>query len=174
MALILAAESGGGGILNFNSGFAIWVAITLIIFLYVMGKYAVPLIMDALSERESRIKESLESAEKALARAEKISKDNEKALREAEVKAQQIRKEAIQEAEMLRAERIEKSKEEAAQILEQARTTIEQEKKRALMELREEVARLAVAAAEKILDSEIDEQKNNKLVDNFIEDISKN
>ncbi|MDZ7714718.1 MAG: F0F1 ATP synthase subunit B [Balneolaceae bacterium] len=174
MSLIIAAGSGGGGILNFNSGFAIWVAITLIIFLVVMAKYAVPLIMDALSEREDRIKESLESAEKALARAEQISKDNEKALREAEVKAQQIRKEAIEEAEMLRAERIEKSKKEADEILEQAKATIEQEKKRALLELRDEVARLAVKSASIILEEELDEKKNQKLVNNYIEDISKN
>lgn len=174
MSLIIAAGNGGGGILNFNSGFAIWVTITLVIFLYVMGKYAVPLIMDALNERENRIKESLESAERALNRAEEISRDNEKALREAEVKAQKIRKEAIEEAEMLRSERIEKSKEEAAQILEQARTTIEQEKKRALIELRDEVARLAVKSASIILDSELDEKKNSKLVNNYIEDIAKN
>lgn len=171
---MLLLQAGGGGILSFNGGFALWVALTLIIFLLVMNKYAVPLIMDSLSEREDRIKESLESAEKALARAEQISKDNEKALREAEVKAQEIRKEAIEEAEMLRAERIEKSKKEAEKMLEQARTTIEQEKKRALMELRDEVAKLAVQSASKILETELDEEKNNKLVNNFISNISKN
>lgn len=171
---MLLLQAGGGGILSFNGGFALWVALTLVIFLWVMNKYAVPLIMDSLSEREDRIKESLESAEQALARAEKISKDNEKALREAEVKAQEIRKEAIEEAEMLRAERIEKSKKEAEKMLQQARTTIEQEKKRALMELREEVAKLAVQSASKILETELDEEKNNKLVNNFISNISKN
>ena len=171
---MLLLAGGGGGILSFNSGFALWVALTLVIFLFVMGKYAVPLIMDALEERENRIKESLESAEKALARAEKISQDNEKALREAEVKAQRIRKEAIEEAEMLRAERIEKSKKEAEGILEQARETIEQEKKRALLELRDEVAKLAVQSASIILESELDEKKNSELVNNYIKDISKN
>ena len=174
MSLIIAAGNGGGGILSFNSGFAIWVAITLVLFLIAMTKYAVPLIMDALSERESRIKESLESAEKALERAEKISKDNEKALREAEHKAQKIRKEAIEEAEMLRSERIEKAKDEAAHILEQARETIEQEKKRAMLERRDEVARLAVKSASMIIESELDDEKNSKLVNNYIEDISKN
>lgn len=172
MMLLLA--QGGGGILSFSGGFAIWVLITMVLFLLVMGKYAVPLIMDALNEREKRIKDSLESAEKALSRAEQISKDNEKALREAEKKAQQIRKDAIKEAEMLRAERIEKSKEEADQILEDARMTIEQEKKRALIELRDEVAKLAVKSASLIIESELDEKKNSKLVDNFIQDISKN
>lgn len=172
--MFILAAGGGGGILSFNSGFAIWVAITMVLFLIAMGRYAVPLIMDALNEREDRIKESLESAERALERAEKISKDNKKALREAEVKAQEIRKEAIDEAEMLRSERIEKAKEEADQILEQARNTIEQEKKRALLELRDEVARLAIKSASMILDAELDEQKNSNLVANVINDISKN
>ena len=130
--------------------------------------------MKSLQEREAKIKDSLESAEKALERAEAISKDNEKALREAEVKAQQIRKEAIEEAELLRNDRINKAKDEAAQIIEQAKNTIEQEKKLALTELREEVARLAIQSASMILDEELDEKKNSKLVDKFIGDLSKN
>ena len=175
MTLIFAeaASGGGGAILNFNSGFAIWVSITLIIFLAVMGKYAVPLIMGALSEREERIKDSLESAEKALAKAEEISKENDKALREAEVKAQKIRKEALEDAEVLRSEKIEKAKKDAAKILEDARNTIEQEKKRALTELRDEVADLAVKSASRIIHAELDEKKNKELVDSFINDLPK-
>ncbi len=164
----------GGGLLAFDTGFAIWMAITLIIFLYIMGKYAVPYISDALNEREERIKDSLESAEKALERAEKISEDNQQALREAEVKAQQIRKEAIKEAEMVRAERIEKSKEEADEMIAKARAAMEQEKKQAFKELHDEVARLAIQSASKILDAELDKKKNRKLVDEFINEISTN
>ncbi len=171
MTFLLA---GGGGLLSFNTGFALWILISMIIFLLVMMKYAVPPIMKSLNEREAKIKDSLESAEKALARAEEISKDNEKALREAEAKAQKIRKEALDEAELLRTERISKAKDEAAQIIEQAKNTIEQEKKQALSELREEVARLAIQSASMILDEELDEKKNSKLVDKFITDLSNN
>ncbi|MCR9132731.1 MAG: F0F1 ATP synthase subunit B [bacterium] len=171
MTFLLA---GGGGLLSFNTGFALWILISMVIFLLVMMKYAVPPIMKSLNEREAKIKDSLESAEKALARAEEISKDNEKALREAEAKAQQIRKEALEEAELLRTERISKAKDEAAQITEQAKNTIEQEKKQALSELREEVARLAIQSASMILDEELDEKKNSKLVDKFITDLSNN
>lgn len=170
MNLLLA----GGSFLSFNPGFAIWILISMIVFLWAMTKYAVPPIMKALTEREQNIKESLESAEKAIAKAEQISKDNEKALREAEVKAQQIRKEALEEAELLRTERINKAKSEADQIIEQAKASIEQEKKQALMELRSEVAKLAVRSASIIIDSELDEEKNNKLVDNFLSDLPKN
>lgn len=164
----------GGGILSFNTGFAIWVLISMLLFLYIMGKYAVPPILKALNEREHRIKDSLESAEKALAKAERISEDNKKALKEAEYKAQKIRKEAIEDAELLRAERIEKAKKDASKLLEDARKTIEQEKKQALSELRDEVAELAVKSASMIIEAELDQEKNKKLVDNFIGDLSKN
>lgn len=171
MTFLLA---GGGGLLSFNTGFAIWILVSLIAFLLVMIKYAVPPIMTALQERERNIKESLESAEQAIAKAEQISKDNQKALREAEVKAQQIRKEAVEEAELIRTERISKAKEEAAQLIEQARTSIEQEKNQALVELREEVAKLAIKSASIIIDAELDNEKNNKLVGNFLSNLSKN
>ncbi|MEX0843786.1 MAG: F0F1 ATP synthase subunit B [Balneolaceae bacterium] len=166
--------AGGGGLLSFNTGFAVWIAITMGIFILLMAKYAVPPIMKALEERELKIKDSLESAEKALAKAEQISKDNEKALREAEAKAQQIRKEAVEDAELIRTERINKAKEEAEHLIEQARTSIVQEKKQALMELKTEVAKLAIQSASMIIDSELDEKKNKKLVDSYLSNLSKN
>ena len=164
----------GSGLLSFNTGFAIWIAISLIIFLLVMTKYAMPPIMDALEGRETRIRESLEAAEVALAKAEAISKDNDKALRETEQTAHQIRKEAKEEAERIRTERIAKAKDEAEQIIEQAKSDIKQEKQSALLALRQEVARLAIKSASLIIEAELDEEKNKKLVDNYIDDLSKN
>ena len=164
----------GGGLLSFNTGFAIWIAISLIIFLLVMTKYAMPPIMAALEGRETRIRESLEAAEVALAKAEAISKDNDKALREAEQKAHQIRKQAKEEAERIRTERIAKAKDEAEKIIEQAKFDITQEKQSALIALRQEVARLAIKSASLIIDAELDEEKNKKLVNNYIDDLSKN
>lgn len=164
----------GGGILSFNTGFAIWVLISMLVFLFIMGKYAVPPILKALNDREKRIKDSLESAEKAIAKAERISEDNKKALKEAEIKAQKIRKEALEEAEVLRTNKIDKAKKEASKLLEDARKTIDKEKKQALSELRDEVAELAVKSASMIIEAELDQKKNKKLVDKFIGDLSKN
>src|SRR5690554_6092221 len=141
----------GGGLLSFDTGFGVWVLISTLLFLYLMNKYLIPPILNALTEREGRIKESLESAEKALAKAEEVSRDNKKALQQAEIQAQQIRKQALEDAENLRSDRIEKAKNDAAKILEEARSTIEQEKKRALVELRNEVAGLAVKSASIII-----------------------
>jgi F-type H+-transporting ATPase subunit b len=164
----------GGGLLSVDFGLAFWILITFVAFVLILKAFAWGPMMEALDKRETSIKESLEAAEKAMEKAERISNENEKALREAEHKAQQIRKEAMEEADMIRQERIKKAKDDAAHMIEQAKESIEQEKKRALLELRKEVADLAIKSASMILDAELDKDKNKKLVDDFIQDISKN
>lgn len=170
MILLLA----GGGFLSFNTGFALWILVTMIVFIAIMAKFAVPTIAKALDERELKIKSSLEAAEKAMARAEEVSAKNEKVLREAELNAQQIRNGAKEQAEAIRAERLDKAQSEAKQLVEDAHKAIEQQKQQALQELRSEVASLVIQATEHLLRSEIDKKKNEKLVDEFINEIHKN
>ena len=57
------------------------------------------------------------------------------------------------------------AQEEAERIKISAQNDVEQSTKRAREELRAEVATLAVAGAEKILNSEIDEKKNSEILD---------
>lgn len=170
MYIILAK----GGLLDVDPGLFFWILITFALFVLLLSRLAWKPILGALQQRESSIKESIESAETALRKAEQISRDNEIALREAEAFAQKIRKDAYAEAEAIRVDRIEKTKDEAAKLLEQAKASIEAEKKKALQDLRNEVADLALKAAGIILDSELDATKNRKLVDNFINDVSRN
>jgi F-type H+-transporting ATPase subunit b len=163
-----------GGLLDVDPGLFVWIFITFILFITVFAKLAWKPILSALQTREESIKDSIESAVRALKKAEEISKDNEKALKEAESIAQKIRLEASTEAEAIRADKIEKAKDEVAKLLEQARATIDAEKRKALQELRNEVANLAIKSASMIIDAELDANKNKKLVDNFINDLSKN
>src|SRR5690625_334542 len=164
----------GGGLLSFATGFGIWVAISTLLFLYLMNKFLVPPTIAVLPKRESQTKDYLGAAAHGPPKPEQITKDNAKALKEAEIQAQKIRKEALEDAELLRSDKIEQAKADAEKILETARVTIEQEKKRALSELRNEVADLAVEAAGIIIQAELDKDKTNKLVDTFIGNLSKN
>jgi F-type H+-transporting ATPase subunit b len=161
-------------LISFEPGLVIWIAVTFVIFLLILKKFAWGPLLDALDEREKNIQESLDSAEKAMKRAEEISQKNDVAIREAEIAAQRIRKEAKEEAEQIRAEIIEKARSEAEKVKEQTLSSIDQEKKKAMLELRDLVADLSIQAAKTILRSELDEKKNKKLVDDFIKDLSKN
>jgi len=59
-------------------------------------------------------------------------------------------------------------------MLEQAKSEIEREKLSALNELKNEVANLAIKAAGKIIDENMDEDKQKKIIDSFINQIPKN
>ncbi len=170
MNIILAK----GGLLDVDPGLFVWILITFLIFVFIFAKLAWKPILNALEQREESIKDSIQAAEKALKKADEITRDNEKALKEAEATAQRIRLEAMNDAEAIRADKIEKAKDEAAKLLDQARAAIEAEKKKALQELRNEVADLALQSARMILDTELDASKNKKLVDNFINEVSNN
>jgi F-type H+-transporting ATPase subunit b len=69
---------------------------------------------------------------------------------------------------------IKESKLQAQKIIEDASSEIERKKIAAFDELKNQIAEIAVNAAEKILRENLDSEKNKKLVDKYINEISKN
>ena len=65
-------------------------------------------------------------------------------------------------------ETIEQAREEAQRLVEQARVTIEREKTAAISQLRREMGDLAIQAASALVDENLDNDRNRKLVDDFI------
>lgn len=161
-------------LVNVDPGLFIWTAVIFFLFLLILAKFVWRPLLGSLQQREQSIRESLDAAEMAMKKAEQVSKANEDALRQAEMVAHNIRKEAMDQAEKIRAELIEMAKMEAAALVDAAQTAIHQEKKRAIEELRNEVADLAILSVRKILSVEIDEKKNRALVEGFIKDLSGN
>ncbi len=127
-------------------------------------KFVWPPIMKALDERAQKIADGLAAADKAktdLAMAEKKASDE---LRKAREAAAEFRGGAEKQAAGL----IEEARVEAARIITAAREAAEHEaaaaSQRAREALREHVAQLAVAGAEKILRKEIDAKAHNDLL----------
>lgn len=169
MTPILAA-----GLLDPNFGLAIWIAITFLLLLGLLRRFAWGPITTALDERETTIQSSLEQAEKALAEARLIQADNDKARREADVEAQRILREARDTAEALRSEEVEKTKDQLRQLQESAQAEISRERDSALAALRGEVADLALQAAERVLGDSMNEDRQRKLVKDFLNDLPTN
>jgi F-type H+-transporting ATPase subunit b len=155
-------------------GLIVWIGLTFLILLVLLRKFAWGPITSALSEREDKIRESMEQAEKALAEAKQLQADNDKARREAEAQAQSILREAREEAERMRGEEVNKTRDQIQHLQEAAQTEIEREKQSALDSLRQEVADLAVSAAEKILRENLDADRQKKIVKDFLSDLPKN
>jgi F-type H+-transporting ATPase subunit b len=169
MTLILAAD-----LLAPNTGLAIWILITFSILMVVLRMFAWGPITSALDERETTIQASIDQAQKALAEARQIQADNDKARREADVASQRILREARDTAEVLRTEEVEKTKSQIRQLQASAQVEIERERDSALQSLRNEVADLALQAAERVLGSSIDDSKQRELVTDFLNDLPRN
>lgn len=161
-------------LLSPNPGLAIWMTLTFLLLLFLLRRFAWGPITSALAEREQRIDESIKRADRALEEAKKIQADNLKARREAEQQAQSILREARESTERIRNEEIEKTRASVQQMQESARAEIEREKQGALNALRSEVADLAIRAAGKILDENLDGDRQRRLVDSFINDLGRN
>jgi len=148
---------------------------TLLVFLivaFILKRYAWGPITSALENRQKTIDESIKRAEIALAEARQISEDNERARRASEADAQRVLREAREAADALRSEEVERTRDQIRGMQEAAR--VEREKQGALDELRTEVADLAIKAAEKLLQENLDAAKNRRLVEDFIRDLNGN
>ena len=141
--------------------------ISFAVFVWFTMKYVWPPILHALAERKSKIAEGLAAAERGHREQELGQKRAKDILREAKQQASEIMSQAQQRA----AEIVEESKAEARaegeRLISAAKAEIEQETNRAREELREKVAGLAVAAAGKILQKEIDAAAHKALIDSF-------
>ncbi len=127
-------------------------------------RFVWPPIMKALDERASKIADGLAAADKAksdLALAERRAVDE---LRKAREAANELRASAERQGAQI----LDEARAEAARIIAAARTAAEGEAEvaaqRAKEALRDQVALLAVAGAEKILRKEIDAAKHAELL----------
>ena len=172
--LLLAEDTPIPSLLKVEPGLAIWTLITFSTVLFILSRFAWPAITEAMEKRETTIKESIERAENAIAEAKKIQSDNEAARREAEQEAQRILREARDSAERLREEELEKTKTKIQSMQEAAQAEIERDTQSALEKLRSEVTTLAIQAAGKILQEDMNGDRQRKLVDKFIDGLPKN
>jgi F-type H+-transporting ATPase subunit b len=139
-------------------------SIAFAVFVWFCMKYVWPPITAALAERQRKIADGLEAADRAqrdlnLAK-NKVADD----LREAKVKSAEIIDMANKRANQIVDEAKERAREEGQRIIAGAKAEIEMEVQRAREALRAQVASIAIAGAEKILESSVDQAANEELV----------
>lgn len=146
----------------------IWAIVNILILIVLMRIFLFKPINKLMDERTKSIENDIASAKKAKADAEELEKQNHEALAAAKAEAQQILMKAREEAETAKQETIQNSQQEARSIIDNANKTIENERKRAMQEAQSNIADLAIAAASKIIGENLDDDKNRKLVDEFL------
>ncbi|HLF19331.1 MAG TPA: F0F1 ATP synthase subunit B [Bacteroidota bacterium] len=157
-----------------NPGLIIWTMITFGVLVLILGRFAWKPILQALNEREEKIRSAIEQADKARAEAAQLLKQNEKNMARAELEYQKMMREAKALGEKMKEDIVGKARQQADQELKRANEEIQRNVVAAKQQLRSEVADLAVKAAEKILDETLDAQRHKKIVDGFLNQLPKN
>jgi len=174
--LPLAAEAGGeeeGG--NFlvtpGLGLMIWTLLAFGITLLVLYKLAFPRIADALDKRQRAIEESIDTAERTKAEAERILEEYRQRLAEARQQAEDIVVRARKAGETHERESLEAARRQREDLMAQTRRDIEAETRRAIQQIRSEVADLTVLATEKVTRKSLTAEDQRRLVDEALAEI---
>ncbi|MFP1852592.1 F0F1 ATP synthase subunit B [Lonsdalea quercina] len=146
-------------------------AIAFVLFVLFCMKFIWPPIMAAIEKRQKEIADGLSSAERAKNDLNLAQANATDQLKKAKADAQVI----IEQANKQRAQILEEAKVEAEternKIVAQAQAEIDAERKRAREELRKQVASLAIAGAEKIIERSVDEAANSDIVDKLVAEL---
>jgi len=159
------------GIMDLNPGLTLWTAITFLLLILVLSKYAFGPIVRMLDERERTIRDAIDQAKKEREEAERLLAQQKDSLVKAQREAAELAKRSQQEMEAFRQQLTARARKEADDLVVTARKTIEEEKVKAVAQLRAEVADLAIAAAGRIVKSGLDEKAQRQLVDEYIRDL---
>jgi F-type H+-transporting ATPase subunit b len=140
-------------------------SIAFLFFVWFVQAFVWKFIRNAMTEREKQIADGLEAADRADRDLELAQKKAAQLLRDAKQEAGAIVDGANKRAVQIVDEAKQTAREEADRILAGAQAEVEQEVNRAREALRQQVAALALAGAEKVLEASIDEQAHRALVD---------
>ncbi|MGB7543278.1 MAG: F0F1 ATP synthase subunit B [Burkholderiales bacterium] len=146
-------------------------AVSFAIFIWFTVKFVWPYLLRAIEERQKTIADGLAAAERGRQSLAASSKQVEAALKEARERAGEIVVQADKRSVQMIEEAKNAAREEGNREKAAAKAEIEQEVSRAREMLREQVAALAVAGAEKILRREVNAQMHADLLDQLKREI---
>ncbi len=172
-APVLAAEAGTTPVEHVNPfQFAAAILVFGIAF-FVLSRTAWPKISQGLSDRENKIRGEIEAAENARKAADTALKEYERSLSEARAEAQRMIDQVKAEQVRLAADNKARAEEEIVKMRESALRSIDAAKRAAVNDLYNEAATLATTVASRILQREVNEQDQRRLVEESIAEFTR-
>ena len=155
-----------------DSGLLFWMTIIFAIVFFVLAKFGFPIITGMVEKRNKRISDSLEAAHIAEEALAQLTQEQERIISETRATQTKLMQEAAAERDKMIAQAQDKAREEAQKIMDDARVRIQQEKEAAVREVRQEVAKLSIVIAEKVVRKELSSDDAQKaLVDKLLNEV---
>ena len=156
-------------------GVNLWTALftllnTLTIF-FVAKKFLFGPVMKIIRDRQKEIDDMYAQADQSKQQAEKLQSEYEDKLSVATQTSDRLVKEAMARGKNREEEIVRAANREADAIRQKAAEDIAREKKKALNDAKDEISSIAMDIAEKVVGATLDSDRQQKLVDSFLEEL---
>ena len=156
------------GLTDINVALVVWTLVTFGLLVIVLKRFAWGPILETIETREKTIAEAIESARRERAEAEKAAADMRASLDKARNDAADLIRRNQAEVAAAKTELMAAARKESEALLAQARAGIAEERRAAVAELRAQVVDLAIEAAGRLLQAQMDEKKQRQLVEEYL------
>jgi F-type H+-transporting ATPase subunit b len=156
------------GLMSIQVNLMFWTIVIFGILFWILKSKVFPVIIGAVEAREKALADALEGAKKDRDEAARVLAEHRAQVERARDDAQKLIAEARVVSEKSRADLLERTRAEQQELLERARRDIAGERDKAIAQLRREAVDLAIAGATKVVEENLDSDKNRKLVEQFL------
>jgi len=164
------ADDGGNPLLEASPGLMIWTLVIFGITLFILKRYVFGPVGQAIEKRRAEIAASIEEAERSRDEATALLEDYKTRLAEARKEADTLREQGRKEGERQGAEVLSQAHAQRERVLTDAEAQIDAQARAAASGLRDEVAALALLAAEKVSRRVLSEQDHRRLIEEAIDE----
>lgn len=158
------------GLVEFDWTFFFMLVNFLILYL-VLKKLLFKPVTEFMNNRTKGIEDAFKEAEDKKNEAETLYADYRGKLDNIKEERNQIIKDATKRAEERSDEIIKTAQQEANSIIKRANLDIERERQKAINDLKDHISTLAMMAASKIIEKELDEKAHQQLIQQFIDEV---
>ena len=165
------AEGAKPSLLSPNAGVMFWTLVIFALLFFGLAKFAFGPITAAVAQREKALEAAIAAAKADRDAAAALLEEHRKQIEAARGEAQRLIAEGRSTAESMKAGMLEETRKQQGELLERARRDIDTEKGKAIDELRREAVDLALAGAGKVIEKNLDDAQNRKLVEAYLASI---
>ena len=168
MLALLLVQEGEFTPFSINTGLIFWTIVVFGILLALLWRFGWPALLKTVEDRERRIQQQLEEAERARAESARLLEEHRSMIATAKAEAQEMITKARGVAEKERQTLLAQAREQYEELLARAKKEIDTQKLQAILELRREAVDLSIAAASKLVEANLDSDANRKLVMEYL------
>ncbi len=171
LTTLIASEAPNGKWLPGDFNEVIWGTLAFLIVAFLLVKFARKPVVDGLKKRSENIATTLGEASSAREAAEAERDRIKAALADSDTEAARIIEEARQAADQLGVDVAARAQADIASLRERAVTDLAATRFQAQADLSGELSRLALGAAEEVVETSLDDETQQRLIDSYISQV---